>query len=210
MFLLSGCSTKTTPRQIKKFEEVLGKHNSETLSFLVQSFENDFLIKKYPNRTTQKAYENFLNDISKGDFSHYVLISKKNRKLFEESQLKWEIYTCADSIWIDDNLVKSFLSFKRDGKKIRTTEVATSIHKDENIDSVLSSYQERCDHNRQGKFIKAVKEIKSDNRFLEDYYHLKDMAGNLGNTLIPEMVSRNNANIEDYMVKRILVLELVY
>ncbi|WP_417371877.1 hypothetical protein [Gelidibacter japonicus] len=53
LILTFGCSNQ---KDIKEFEAVLGKENSETLTYLVNDFESDVLKRQYPNISTKEAY----------------------------------------------------------------------------------------------------------------------------------------------------------
>ncbi len=53
LILIVSCSNK---KRITEFENILGKENSETLTYLVSDFENDFLKRNYPNLDIEKAY----------------------------------------------------------------------------------------------------------------------------------------------------------
>ena len=57
LLLTFGCSSD---KDTAEFEKVLGKENSQTLTLLVNGFENDFLKKQYPNSELNESYKKFL------------------------------------------------------------------------------------------------------------------------------------------------------
>ena len=108
LLLTFSCSNE---KDIVEFEKVLGKKNSETLTYLVKDFESDFLKRQYPSLDTKKAYKQFLTELSIGQTEYWKKISENSREFFEQSNLRLEIYSIPDSIWIERDPEKLTLSF---------------------------------------------------------------------------------------------------
>lgn len=85
LLLTLSCSND---KEIAEFEKVLGKENSETLTYLVNDFESDFLKRQYPNLDTKKAYKQFLTELSKGQTEYWKKISESSREYLEKSNLR--------------------------------------------------------------------------------------------------------------------------
>ncbi|MFD1062069.1 hypothetical protein ACFQ1Q_02325 [Winogradskyella litorisediminis] len=100
LLLFVSCSNK---EQIAEFEKILGKENSETLTSMVYDFENGFLKTKYPNLTSEQAYERLLTEMRDSKSQSWNKLPKFDKSLFEKSQLKYEIYSYVDSVWIETN-----------------------------------------------------------------------------------------------------------
>ena len=87
LLLTFSCSNE---KDIAEFEKVLGKENSETLTYLVNDFESDFLKRQYPNLDTKNAYKQFLTELSKGETEYWKKISKSSREYLKECDLRLE------------------------------------------------------------------------------------------------------------------------
>lgn len=101
-----GCSEN---ENIKQFETVLGKENSETLTYLMEGFENEVLKKQYPDLNSKKAYRQFLIDLRDKNQDSRETFYKVNQKVFDSSTLKLEMYCVPDAVWITkskDSLAK--------------------------------------------------------------------------------------------------------
>ncbi|WP_034062587.1 hypothetical protein [Lacinutrix jangbogonensis] len=96
LFLISSCSVN---KNIKQFESTLGKENSETLTYLVKDFEDDFLQREYPDLKTKKAYKKFLEDIKNDNIKYWGKKSNTTIDRFNKSKLRLEMYCTSDSIW---------------------------------------------------------------------------------------------------------------
>ncbi|MFD1015021.1 hypothetical protein, partial [Winogradskyella rapida] len=82
LILTFGCSSNNN---ISEFEKVLGKKNNETLTLLVNDFENDFLRKQYPNSELNESYKKFLIDYKNDSLENWVPLPKKITEKFNSS-----------------------------------------------------------------------------------------------------------------------------
>ena len=82
LYFTFSCSSK---KNVAEFENILGKENSKTLTYLVNDFESDYLMRQYPNSNTKKAYKKFLIDVLKSKTEYWKYFSKKSKKYFEKS-----------------------------------------------------------------------------------------------------------------------------
>jgi len=198
---------------ISKFEDVLGKTNSETLTFLVSDFENNFLITNYPNLSTQNAYEKFLLEISQGNTSYLDKISKESKLTFKNSQLNNEIYYYRDSVWFDNEKLKERFVYKVTNgekeyitKEVHQKEFMLKIKKDSLIQLMLESPR---DYKSYGKYMNALNLIKLGDSFIENYCSDKEVG-----FLIPELTAKwvleYKLDYTNYFHKRIVLLEFVY
>ena len=97
-----GCSHD---KFVTKFENTLGRENSQTLTELISDFESDFLKRQYPNLNTKSAYGKFLTDL-RDEKTDWKKISEESRAKFDNSSLKNEIYRYPDSVWIERDTAK--------------------------------------------------------------------------------------------------------
>ena len=107
IFSLS-CSKGQTENRISEFENILGKKESNTLTYLVEDFEKNYLNKLYPNLNTNDAYEKLLTKINNsGKTPDPREFLKEGYKKYEKSKLKLQIYSLPDSIWIEKDINKT-------------------------------------------------------------------------------------------------------
>ena len=71
-----------------EFEKILGKENSETLTLMVSDFEIGFLKTKFPNLTSDKAYERILIEMSNSNSLSWNELPKFDKTRFEQSPIK--------------------------------------------------------------------------------------------------------------------------
>ena len=219
--LIFSCSNK---KGIAEFEKVLGKENSETLTYLVNDFESDFLKRQYPNSDTKKAYKQFLTELSKGQTEYWKKISESSREYLEKSNLRLEIYSVPDSIWIERDPKKLTLSFSDvpmlkikhkylmpDGTFGFSTSESSFRYKEPiDEDSIIESRKNWLDINYVGSYTRALNSIKSKSRFLSEYLDMRDAAGMVDPRLIASLMLETKVDLNDYFIKRFIITEIVY
>ncbi len=205
-----SCSNE---KKIAQFEKVLGKENSETLTYLVNDFESDFLKRQYPNLDTKNAYKQFLTDLKNGRTDFLKKVSKESRKRFEQSNLKHEIYSYVDSVWIEND----FLIKKRFVNKSLNGTIQYSVQtKSGNIpsnfdkDSLIIAEMDSRTLNNLGKYWTALDSIKNQNDFIKEYYKFKIPMGFLHPEIVSNMMLNSDLNFSDYYIKRIIITDFIY
>ena len=221
LLLTFSCSNE---KDIVEFEKVLGKENSETLTYLVNDFESDFLKRQYPNLDTKKAYKQFLTELSKGQTEYWKKISESSRDYLEKSNLRLEIYSVPDSIWIERDPEKLTLSFsdvpmlkiKRkylipDGTFGFSTSESSFRYKEPiDEDSIIESRKNWVDINYVGSYSRALNSIPNKSRFLIGYLDIREAAGTIDPMLIANRMLESKVDIDDYFIKRLIITEIVY
>ena len=221
LLLTISCSNE---KDIAEFEKVLGKENSKTLTYLVNDFESDFLKRQYPNLDTKKAYKQFLTELSKGQTEYWKNISKSSREYLEKSNLRLEIYSVPDSIWIERDPEKLTLSFsdipmlkiKRkylmpDGTFGFSISESSFRYKEPiNEDSIIESRKNWVDINYAGSYTRALNSISNKSRFLTEYLNVRDAAGTIDPRLIADRMLETKVDLNDYFIKRLIVTEIMY
>ena len=219
--LTFSCSNE---KDIAEFEKVLGKENSETLTYLVNDFESDFLKRQYPNLDTKRAYKQFLTELSKGETEYWKKISKSSREHLKESDLRLEIYSVPDSIWIERDPEKLTLSYsdlpmlkiKRkylmpDGTLGFSTSESSFRYKEPiDEDSIIDSRKNWNGINYVGSYTRALNSISNKSRFLTGYLDMRDAAGTIDPRLIAHRMLESKVDLNDYFIKRLIVTEIVY
>ena len=222
LLLTFSCSNQ---KEITEFEKVLGKENSETLTYLVNDFESDFLKRQYPNIGTKKAYNQFLKELSKGQTEYLQKISKKSREYLEKSNLRLEIYSVLDSIWIErdpekltfNNNNNPTLIIKRkylrpDGTFRYETEVSSFRYKEPRDEDsiIIESRKNWIDINYDGSYSRALNAISNKSHFLTEYLKIRDASGKIDPNMIAERMLESKVDLNDYFIKRLIITEIVY
>lgn len=221
LLLTFSCSNE---KEIAEFENILGKENSEILTYLVDDFESDFLKRQYPNLDIQKAYKQFLTELSKGQTEYWKKISDSSREYLEKSNLRLEIYSVPDSIWIERDPEKLTLSFsdvlmlkiKRkylmpDGTFGYSTSESSFRYKEPiDEDSIIESHKNWIDINYVGSYSRALNSISDKSDFLIDYLDIRETAGTIDPRIIADRMLKSKVNLNDYFIKRLIITEIVY
>jgi hypothetical protein len=219
--LTFSCSNE---KDIAEFEKILGKENSETLTYLVNDFESDFLKRQYPNLDTKSAYQQFLTELSKGETEYWKVISKSSREYLKESDLRLEICSVPDSIWIERDPKKLTLSYsdvpmlkiKRkylmpDGTFGYSTSVSSFRYKEPiDEDSIIESRKNWIDINYVGSYTRALNSISNKSRYLIGYLDIREAAGTIDPFIIAKQMLESKVDLNDYFIKRLIITEIVY
>lgn len=221
ILFLTFCSC-SKDKYVNDFETTLGTENSKTLSELVADFETDFLKRQYPNLKTESAYKKFLTELRDDKTADWKKISENSRTLFANSGLKDEIYRYPDSVWIEKDtskmtiksqaVVKSRFKYMNDDGSIEYLE-NESYHpsiKDLDINWVLEREKKSPRFNSTGKYLQALYQIKDRDTFFKNFYERKEVMGHIRPETLANVMLQENVDLKDYLVKRIIVLEIAY
>ena len=213
LLLISSCSNKN---QIVKFEKILGKEDSETLTSIVTEFENGFLKTNYPNLNTKKAYAEFLIDIESKRKLNWAKPTEIQLKKFNQSNLKNVVYGIPDSIWIVENQKKTRTEYRVRRKYLNTKgeykigTLEATIPKINNNDSLITTLENYYDINYFGKYREALNTASKKNKFVQKYIEKTQEVGTLNIRLIAEKMTGANLDFDDYFTKRLIITEIVY
>lgn len=221
LLLTFSCSNEN---EIAEFEKVLGKENSETLTYLVNDFEADFLKRQYPNLETKKAYKQFLTELSKGQTEYWKKISESSKEYLEKSNLRLEIYCVPDSIWIERDQKKLTLSssdvpmikikykyLMPDGTFGYSSSESSFDYKESiNEDSIIKSRKNWTNVNYIGSYSRALNLISDKSNFLIDYLDMREVAGTIDPMHIANRMLDSKVDLNDYFIKRLIITEIVY
>ena len=209
---IGSCSGLSSTKKIKTFENTLGIDNSKDLSNYVLAFENQVLKANYPELSTDKAYLELLSkdprEIVKrklhNSFTDY------NLEQYYKSQLWHEIYAPVDSVWIDSTNLRTksrYVYLSENGKRV-IGEVGGSFKPNMDKDSIVKIEFGICHFNNQGKYWRAIESIQNGIPFLEEFYDTKNKVSHISIGLFDAMVNRHKLDLNDYLVRRIIAVEL--
>lgn len=208
-----SCTNKISKQQIDKFEEILGKQNSNELTLLVTEFEENILKKKYPSNSLKKSYDLLFLDIKTNGINIADFQTKKGQDIFTEGKLKTEIYRYPDSVWVENDLIKMEYRDKLPNGTFYSgisTMSGGARWKFQTLDSLISYQMNMPTHNSKGKYWKAMQEIKKGNDFLEGYYEHIEQFGPIPVGQIPDIIRLYKIDPTNYLIKRILIREMMY
>lgn len=217
--VLTSCSKD--PR-IEKFEAVLGADNVETLNFMVTDFEDDFLKRQYPEMKTEAAYKQFLTELAAGKTEHWQKVSENARDRFAQSELRMQIYKVMDSVWlVNDSTVKIPVLGPALRKRMKFIDhkgqidytVSERSHLPEDLvsqEELNERYKNFVSSNAIGSYMRALQTIADSSDFVSEFYEVKNAAGILSTELIAEQMLKNEVDLNDYFIKRIIIAEIVY
>ena len=213
--LTFSCSNN---KEIAEFEKILGKENSETLTYLVNDFESDFLKRQYPNLNTRKAYRKFLDELSNLEIEHWQKISKESRDVFKNSDLRLEIYCVADSSWLDQNpaettfpLIRTKLKCKNEDGSISVDSSAAPFnHRMSDLDSILKTYENFVETNFGGKYHKALNSVSESSPFMTKYVDIRNSFGILPPEMVASEIVKSDVDLDDYFIRRLIITEMMY
>ena len=208
--LIPSSANSQSKKQILEFENVLGKENYITLSKLTSGFEKDILTKTYPTLSIENAYEKFLIDVKENKANFWHKISSKNRKTFKKSDLRLEIYEFPDSVWLGKYTIESRYVYNNKDGTIEYGFSSKSADTNLNSDSLIEKEYDIPRLNYTGKYLKAIKTIKDENKFLESFYEVKDTAGYIHSYIMAEILLKSNPDFSNPITKGLIVIEFGY
>lgn len=210
LILFIGCSTLNSSEKIKTFEQTLGMDNSKALTEYVNAFESEILKKQYPTLTTEKAYAKLLSEDPRDivNMRLYNQLNSYNIEDYFKSQFWHEIYAPVDSVWIENNhLYARFVYMSSEGKKKIGKHGGITV-KGMDQDSIITQESSICYFNNQGKYWQAIESIQNGVPFLEDFYSAKTELSEIGIGHFAAIVSRHNLDLNNYLARRIIAVEL--
>jgi hypothetical protein len=231
LLLITNCSDKKAEKQLTEFDKILGKENSVTLTYLVSDFEKDFLKRQYPNLDTKSAYRNFLTELRDGKTDNWRKISEKSRERFKSSDLRLEMYRFPDSVWVLENsemdkieedsllflhspvpYLKSRYKYNNPDGPFEYTYSRTygDIKLNADFDSIVESEMKKPEFNFIGKYLMAIESVKQNSDFLKEFYDVKNGFGHLIPELTAKVMLEYNVDLNNTLIRKIIVLELAY
>ena len=209
ILILGSCSTHNSQREIKEFEQMLGKENVEELNRYISEFEDSLLRRKYPDYKLSDAYRKIaFESIEESDESFKKYFSDSGKQRFLNSQLWNEIYAPADSVWIEDNeFVIRFVYNSNDGIK-PTSQTGERLPELSSRDSLKTELLKWIDFNREGKYIRALLKIRNRNKFLNSITEIKSILGVITPGVIQHDIKSYQPDLNDYINRRVIAIEL--
>ena len=79
-----------------------------------------------------------------------------------------------------------------------------------NSDSIIDFAKNRTKVHPDGSYIKAIKSISEENRFIKEYINHRDTFGDTNPSTFVNRLLTLKPDFTDYFIKRTIILELVY
>ena len=214
IIVMTAYQNQKSDSRVEKFENFIGKLNSELLSKKVDSFEK-FLKINFKDLSLEEAYLEYLNIIESGEFENtdwkyegtgYAEIND----LIERSEFRKEIWLRPDTVWIEDgDLHYEYVYIeKKDTSIIKGNSFSPKYDLVENQDSIINIEKQLSTFNLNGKFIRGLESIKDSDSTLISYIEDKQAMRDLAPTIIAGGLIYHKADFSDYFIKRIIAIEL--
>lgn len=206
--VLFSCSS--SKKSISEFEQVLGAQNSADLTNIVDYFENQVLDKNFDSKSLPDKYRSLTRDC----FEKGAIELMKNQELdfrqFKKTQVWNEVFSQVDSTWMneDGGLSVRLVYNSKDGVQENGIRGLPKNYVD-NSDSLRTVALQWEYLNHRGAFIKALERVKDQNPLINAYYNKKITDGDLDSRLFCDMILSLKPDFNDYLVKRILIIELI-
>lgn len=207
--------------QQSAFKKILGKENNNTLNVMLDDLENNILKTKYPNLTLKKAYKQLLNDIANGTTFIEEVRSKKIKTLFDQSNLKKQIYCLPDSVYVGPSkyasnkdrkaVITIFKCVSSDNEVSKTRAEFYGIEKNGNFKKTIEHARNSDQLNLTGSFFKALKATKNKSVYLKKHLAFAENMGDVRHpTITCEILLKENSDLTDFIIKRLILVYILY
>ena len=211
---MTACQNQKRDSRIEKFENFLGKYNSELLSTKVDSFEK-FLKINFKDLNLEEAYLEYLNIIESGEFEKtdwkyegtgYAEINE----LIERSGFRKEVWLRPDTVWIENGDLHFEYVYidKKDTSIIKGNSLSPKYDLIENQDSIINIEEQLTTFNINGRFMRGLELIKDSDSTLISYIEDKQTMRDIAPSIIAGRLIYYKADFSDYFIKRIIAIEL--
>lgn len=211
---MTACQNQKRDSRIEKFENFLGKYNSELLSTKVDSFEK-FLKINFKDLNLEEAYFEYLNIIESGEFEKtdwkyegtgYAEINE----LIERSGFRKEVWLRPDTVWIENGDLHFEYVYidKKDTSIIKGNSLSPKYDLIENQDSIINIEKQLTTFNINGRFMRGLEMIKDSDSTLISYIEDKQIMRDIAPSIIAGRLIFYKADFSDYFIKRIIAIEL--
>jgi len=211
--IIISISCRNESADLEKFESALGLEKSKVLTELTESFETDYLERKYPNVSLRQKYMNFMEEMAKRNFP------KREEVIFDHSDKKYRTsglmdakYLFPDSVWIEETGIITKWTYSKENGETESFENIRPIKSKNQIvlDSILSEEKKIVQFNHSGSFAKALETVKDESEFINLYYELVSAAGLIGADILFTEVRDRKIDITGPVERRVIVMHLVY
>ncbi|WP_190811682.1 hypothetical protein [Flagellimonas sp. S3867] len=206
--VLFSCSS--SKKSISDFEQVLGAQNSVDLTNIVDYFENQVLDKNFDSKSLSNNYRSLTRDCFEKGAIELIKNQELDFQQFKKTQVWNEVFSQVDSTWIneDGGLSVRLVYNSKDGVQKNGMRGLPKKYVD-NPDSLKIEALQWEYLNHRGTYMKALEKVKDHSPLINEYYNKKFMLGDLDSRLFCEMILNHNPDFSHYLVKRILIIELI-
>jgi len=208
LFCLFSCVSCRKIIVENNFDKSFGSENTRDLEKYVERFEELVLIPNYPTGTLTEKYKLFAKACSEKGVLDALPATQLYLSDFRKSQAWYEVYAQVDSVWVGkyEQLDARVIYHSEDGvKNIGTIGYPTRRVSD--IDSLKTAILKWQVWNNRGKYINALKKIRTQNAFINEYYRLKTTVGEISSQLFCDMLIRYNLDFENKLIRSIIAVE---
>ena len=204
-----------------EFENSFGIKNVKILNELIRDFEEDILSKNYSTLSTDKAYESYLNDYVGSQLSNKEFNTTVSIKKFNRSRIKSLIYCNIDTVYVGPSerapeiniraIITKYKCLDTEGKSLNAIIENYCCEKEFDTAELTKKLKTMFYINNRGLFVKSLKKVKNKSNFLKQYLERIEITNEIRQPLLMSLlILENHYNLNDYFLKRIILLNIVY
>ena len=209
----TGCHNSTSRSDIEKFETAFGEENSIGLSLMVQEFEKT-LLQRHKTSSVSKAYQAHLESIQNIDVFEDWLDYQQRRDSFFISVGRLE----PDEFWfkpdtvelVNGHIVEKYYHTNSITGELTRASRSETLRVYQNPDSVMNLSRQIRKFNMIGKWMYGLTSIEDPTHFVAEYIDAKEAAGDISLRIDANAFLHYKPDYNDYMVKRIILVETFY
>ena len=205
-------------KEIKTFESILGKEKSAALTELSILLDS-FMVDKFKTESASESYKEYFKNFKNLENPFLKFPNSLNQKvdrIYSTTNLKNQIRSKPDSVWVINQQIKSLYNFWSGDKVISSDTTSINInvlknaHRIQEIDSIIDLAYNIYEPNQEGNFIKALESIKSKPKVVNQFLNITYATGQVDTHTLVKLLDNENVDFDNYFVKRIITLYLFY
>jgi hypothetical protein len=216
LLLLLSCNNLEEDK-IRTFEKTLGQERSELINKVIIEFEENLKTKFRTDNINQAYYRYFLRFIDNNPRRLDIFdIHRFNeiKKLMVENGLEKEIFLTPSKVENDSLKFHFIYTYYRDNGIIDTIEVETELILPINDipfnELIIEEEKRKIMFNKYGKYIQALEKINSMDSSIVKYIDYKKDCGYMADYIFAHSQLYNTVDVENYFIKRIILIEHFY
>lgn len=205
----------------EEFEKSFGKENAIILSNFLFDFEKNILSKKYPNLSITSAYKEYLTDYIDSEINKKEFKSDIKKKDFNSSKIKSLVYCDIDSIYLgiselspESNkkaIITKYKCLSSDGEALDSMSESYCCGDEKETIQLMEKIKNSFQVNNLGLFLKSLQKLENKSTFLKEYLEGIELMGDIRSPLLmSSMILENKYDLNNYFLKRIILLNIVY
>jgi len=220
LLVFLSCSTNNSKNRIDYFENILGEKKSEVLTKTVNEFESK-LLDYYQTSDLKIAYYEYFKDISEANYDFAKTFGenwfREISDSFQAVHLEQDIILRPFDVKNIKGVYAPIYVYYHDDGTVDTTnysdeDIIPIVRSQENIstDSLINRIWSTIDYNLFGKWFKALNSVKANDSIIINYLEFARLSGIVSDAIEANYFLYIDPDINDYFVKRIILVGFLY